>query len=74
MLDTKGGGGKVGTWDGTGDSFPGSTKEERGDRIEWQPNAPSGDMVVAALMGVLYWEESVRGDNVSDGEIVTLVF
>lgn len=67
-----GGGGNVVVKPGFGDMLQCTRESGRGNREVRFPDGVSGETVVAALVGVLYWEGFDPGETVSDGEIVAL--
>ncbi len=68
-----GGGGNVVVKPGFGDMLECTRESGGGNLAERFPDGVSGETVVAALVGVLYWEGFDPGETVSDGEIVVLL-
>jgi len=68
-----GGGGNVVIKLGFGEILECTRESGRGNLAVRFPDGVSGETVVAALVGVLYWEGFDPGETVSDGEIVVLL-
>lgn len=68
-----GGGGKAVVKPGFGEMLECTSESGRGNLAVRFPDGVSGEIVVAALVGVPYWEGFDPGEVVSDGEIVVLL-